>query len=140
MVENMWDDDVYIYYFRQLLDFETLLKDNQLDDERSIFEIEIFNKVQQRKIPNKVKRSNLQRHDLIKVQKPKGKLFKDFENNSNKIQILSSTLEKENNVNWLNKHQIRSDMLKHFSQYCEEETKYETFLNSLIDLEESFVG
>ena len=134
MVKHTNDENSYLHYFYQLLEFENMLKNEPLDqrNEFVIMPLPNFNK----RNVCRIKRSTTQIHPSMKIQRQKR-----LESNKNKhvargSQISSLNVNNDVTFYWEIKTQLRCDTLKNFEGYCEDEIKYDNFLIRLIEVEE----
>ena len=134
MVKHTNDENSYLHYFYQLLEFENMLKNEPLD-QRNQFEIMPLQNFNTRN-ECKIKRSTTEIYPSKKIQRRK-----KLDSNKNK-QISRgsgiSSLNVSNDVTfyWEIKTQLRCDTLKNFEGYCEDEIEYDNFLFRLIEVEE----
>ena len=132
MDENINNEDAYIHYFRQLVDFEDLLKSGQTFKD-SKFRIKPFSSP---KVMRKcqVKRSSKDIHNESRVQKVQTK-----SKNKNQTQENHSPLNINYSVDYVIRAQLRRGMLKHFQIFCDQQNSYDDFISSIIELEERLI-
>lgn len=126
-----YNENAYLHYFYQLLEFENLSKNGTLD-QRSDFEILPFKNFDQRTV-SKIKCSISQADQSNKIQ-----IQKQSENNRNSKtdRDFQISVSNDNTFNLEIRNQLRCDTLKHYEMYCEDENLYDIFLNMLIEAEE----
>ena len=134
MVKHNSDENNYLHYFHQLLEFENILKNEPLD-QRNEFEIMPLSNFNKKNVC-KIKRSTTQIHPSMKIQRRK-----KMDSNKNKhvargSQISSLNVNNDVTFYWEIKTQLRCDTLKNFERYCEDEIEYDNFLIRLIEVEE----
>ena len=137
MVEHTNDENSYLHYFHQLLEFEDMLKNTPLDQIND-FEITPILTHHNRNV-SKVKNSISQIRQSEKTKTRKTSHSSMNESFARESQI--TALNENNDRTFLLeiKNQLRCDTLKNFEVYCEDETKYDIFLKLLIDVEEEII-
>ena len=134
MVKHVKDENSYLHYFYQLLEFEHMLKNEPLDrrKEYEIIPLPNFNKMN----VGKIKHSTTEIHQYKKIQRRK-KLETNKNQHIARDRKISSLNVKNDGFPWWEiKTQLRCDTLKNFEGYCDDETKYDNFLIRLIEVEE----
>ena len=135
MAEKINEENCYLHYFHQLLEFEDMLKNEPLDPKYE-FEITPFPNYNNRNVP-KVKSSFSQIQQSEKNKKRRKKLHSWIhESVALEPQIPELSVNNNNTFYLEIKSQLRCDTLKKFELYCEDEEKYDIFLKRLIDVEE----
>ena len=129
-----YNENAYLHYFYQLLEFENLSNNGTLD-QRSDFEVLPFKNFDQRNV-SKTRCSISQADQSNKMQ-----IQNQSDNNENRMtsrdfQISVSNVSNDNTFNLEIRNQLRCDTLKHYEMYCEDENQYDIFLNMLIEAEE----
>ena len=134
MAEHLNDEDAYIHYLRQLVDYESLLKLQDISQE-SDFEIAPFIDFKNLK-KGKVKRSNENIHKKLPSKNIETSL-------KNELSINDCDCRFPLNINlsyeYILRAQLRRDMLKHYHKHCDEINRFHDFIDSLIELEENLI-
>ena len=139
MAEKINEENCYLHYFHQLLEFEDMLKNEPLDPKYE-FEITPFPNYNNRNVP-KVKSSFSQIQQSGKNKKKRKKSHSLIhESFSGEPQIPALSMNKNSTFYLEIRNQLRYDTLKNFERYCDDEKKYDIFLKMLIDVEEEIKG
>ena len=134
MVKHTNDENSYLHYFYQLVEFENMLKNEPLD-QRNEFEIMPPPNFNKRNV-SKIKRSTTEIHHSKEIQRRK--TSDSFENKHIARDRQISSLNVNSDVIFYReiRTQLRCDTLNNFERYCEDENKYDDFLIRLIEVEE----
>ena len=138
MLEQIEKEDVYFHFFHELLKFEKLLKEKQLDEINN-FEIHPFGHVKEMKC-SKIKASSTTNRQYEKIKNGKHIRKKSDGNSTNETPTLSEKVKVNSCQTFSMKVQLRRAAIKHLLQlgkFWDEEDIYDGSFNSLIDLEES---
>ena len=134
MAEHLNDEDAYIHYLRQLVDYESLLKLQDISQETD-FEIAPFIDFKKLK-KGKIKRSNESNHNKLPSKNIESSLKNELTINDCDCQFpLNINLSYE----YILRAQLRRDMLKHYHKHCDEINRFHDFIDSLIELEENLI-
>ena len=137
MVKQTNNENSYLHYFYQLLEFENMLKNKPLD-QRIEFEITPFPKYNKQNVP-------IVKSSISQIQQSQEKKKNNIRNKSHSQKSESLAREPQMPVLTMNndstfdlemKNQLRFDTLKNFEMYFEDENKYEIFLTLLTNVEE----
>ena len=137
MVKQTNNENSYLHYFYQLLEFENMLKNKPLD-QRIEFEITPFPKYNKQNVP-------IVKSSISQIQQSQEKKKNNIRNKSHSQKYESLAREPQMPVLTMNndstfdlemKNQLRFDTLKNFERYFEDENKYEIFLTLLTNVEE----
>jgi len=134
MLTNINNEDGYMHYFRQLIEFENSVKcreSGNLDG----FQIVPFSS------SNCTKQCKIKFSGICLTDDTTSGRRKPTEISRSKNKPLEEIALK---VNFtvalvLDRIQLRQDILKHFQTYCDDEESYESFINIIFDFEESLI-
>ena len=134
MAKHLNDEDAYIHYLRQLADYESLLKLQDISQETD-FEIAPFIDFKNLK-KGKVKCSNENIHNKFPSKNKEPSL-----KNEHRIDKCDCQLPLNINLSYeyILRAQLRRDMLKHYHKHCDEINRFHDFIDSLIELEENLI-
>ena len=138
MLEQMENEDAYFHFFHELLTFEQLLKEKQLDEINN-FDLRPFENVKERQC-GEVKASSTRSRHYEKIKSGKHSHKKIDKDNTNETSTPSAKMEGNRSQTFSMKVQLRRAEIKHLLQlgiYWDEEDMYDGSLRGLIDLEES---
>ena len=134
MVNHTNDENSYLHYFYQLLEFENMLKNEPLD-QRNEFKIMPPPNFDKRTV-SKIKCSTTEIHQSKKIQRRKKPVSNKNKHIARDRQISPLNVNNDVTFYWKIKTQLRCDTLKNFEGYCEDEIEYDNFLIRLIEVEE----
>ena len=135
MFENLNYEAAYIHYFKQLVDYEEIVKRKDQLQECDFKAVPFFDFKPLRNA--KVKRSHkLIQNDFTKKNEKTTHEYKCDDQNHCQNE---APLNINSSVEYIIRAQLRRDMLKHYHKHCDEESRYHFFIDSLIELEESFI-
>ena len=125
MQQCLGDEKEYIHYFRQFVEFEELVND-EVRSSINDFKIEPFvsfpSSKQQKTKNNKTRQTK-----------------KETKNNQTKTKMSKKALDSLSSTNRLLRKQLRMHLLNNFTSNLQDENEYNSFVDSLINLEEGFV-
>ena len=124
MVINIDVEYRYIFYLKELLRLEDLAGDNY-DYNLENFKINEFDEVQ---VSRRQKAKNVHRRPINRKQDNDKMVTTDIDDNELKIKF---------NGNFLQRRDLRKEMLNNFRNQLHEYLSYKQFLNDLLDLEEN---
>ena len=135
MVLQISNEDAYLHYFKQLIELDNLANKSKTDKLQK-FEITPFGKKHTTKMC-KTKKSN-----TIKNVKnntvPVKELIKEPRSSKNKT-LEEITLKVDFTLELNARIQLRRTMLDEFEIYCYDKELYDSFINRLIEFEESLL-
>ena len=136
MLLHINDENIYLHYFRQLVDLDHAFKGciNMTPDSLENFEILPFVKNNPGKI-EKVKSSNQQ--DSINIA-PLQKERKTKCNNKTNERTHFTHLPFIDNIS--DRTKMRRELLEEFNFDCNNDNLYDDFFNRLVDVEENFIN
>ena len=137
MVLHISNEDAYMHYFKQLMEFDYLAKNSKTDNLQT-FEIMPFNKVHRTKIC-KIKKSNKINNVKIDRVSRKDTLIKNTRSSKNKTSE-EIILKVNFTVELFKRIQLRQAVLHDFEIYCYDEELHDNFVNRLVDFEESLIN
>ena len=133
MLEQLNDENAYLHYFKQLVEFEELLSQADFNADKK-FKIQPF--VQLPTLKHfKTKYVNADTH---KMKTDHGKPD-ETENNLRTVTIDPIQLNSYHSSDYLIKMQLRRAILKQFPMFVSDEKLFVSFVNSLIEFEEGLV-
>jgi hypothetical protein len=133
MMDNINSDEMYLYYFKQLVEFEETNKvDGALNKDFEIIHITDYQK------SNGINETCFMTHVKSKQPVSETNMKKSFKKDKNKLPH-ELTLK----IDFVNEHSerlnLRRNMLEDWHIQCMNEELYDCFVNRLIDLEESLL-
>ena len=125
MQQCLGDENEYIHYFRQLVEFEELVNDKVCSsiNEYKIEPFVSFSSSKQQKTKNNKTRSTK----------------KETKNNQTQTKMSKKALDSQSSTNRFLRKQLRMHLLNNFNSNLKDENEYNSFVDSLINLEEGFV-
>ena len=135
MFEYLNHEDAYIHYFKQLVDYEEILKRSDQLQEYDFKVVPFFDLKQLKNA--KSKRSNKLIHNHF--TKKNENTTNEYECDNPKHGHEEKSLNINFSVEYIIRAQLRRDMLKHYHNHCDDKSRYHFFIESLIELEESLI-
>ena len=134
ILSSMWynlnDEEVYIHYFKQLVDLEYPSEENMVEH------YDNFQLTPYSKMPNRDKACGTKRsHANQNTKKPSRKLIKHSDPSRAEEVILNVNFL----VDWNERKVERKTLLEDFSKNCEDEISYQRIVNKLISFEENLI-
>ena len=133
MLEQLNDENAYLHYFKQLVEFEELLTQADFNADKK-FEIQPY-----------VRFPILKHYKTKNASTDTPKMISDNcqtdkkDDNLKKVTLDPIQLNSDYSNEYLIKMQLRRAILKHFPMFASEEKLFVSFVNSLIEFEEGLV-
>jgi hypothetical protein len=133
MLDNINSDEMYLYYFKQLVEFEEIHKvDKSRSKDFEIIEITGYKK--SNGINETCFLSHVQSKQTLSDTNMKNSLRTDTKQLSRELTLrINFVIEHREIIN------LRKDILEDWHIHCMNEELYDCFVNRLIDLEESLL-
>ena len=126
MFVNINDEDPYIHYFKQLIEFEEFVKSNEHRnlEKFKIVHYDVSNGTKVCKIKNSGQRK-ISNKKITSKNKPEEEIIL-------KVNFAVEPFQKRT--------KLRHETFRHFHKYCNDKESYECFINRLQTLEENFIN
>ena len=130
MILHINDEDAYMHYFKQLIEFTHSTKSSETDNLQE-FKIVPYIKVHTKQIYKTKTAKN--------TRKVKNGTISMKENSLKRKTLEEITLKPDFIIQLLDRIELRRVILDDFETYCCEDEVYDNFINRLIDFEESLI-
>ena len=135
MAENLNYEDAYIHYFRQLVEYEEILKCQNPLQEQNYEIVPFFDFKNLKNVKVKCSNNLIQNNSRNRKQRTTNDHEYRYKNHIHNELPLNINFS----VDYIMRAQLRRDMLKHYQRFCAEESRYHNFIDSLIEFEESLI-
>ena len=135
MAENLNYEDAYIHYFRQLVEYEEILKYDDPIQEQDYKIVPFFDFKHLKNLKVKCSNNLIQNDSTKKNRRNKKDHEYQYKNNRQDETPLNINFS----IEYIMRAQLRRDMLKHYPRFCDEKSRYHYFIDSLIEFEESLI-